>query len=113
VDCRETLTELEAHLHKLQEDHKNKQLALSLDLRYIHRSRSLTFLHLAQIQIQIVILVHTCKTLVKNDSFYSKIMVLDFTLTWVRIITVRYGTGMGGVLGRGEGGGGYENGRRD
>jgi len=31
---RETLTELEAHLHQLEEDHKNKQLALSLDLRY-------------------------------------------------------------------------------
>ena len=30
---RETLTELEAHLHKLEEDHKNKQLALSLDAR--------------------------------------------------------------------------------
>ena len=30
---RETLTELEAHLHKLEEDHKNKQLALSLDTR--------------------------------------------------------------------------------
>jgi len=30
---RETLTELEAHLHKLEEDHKNKQLALSLDQR--------------------------------------------------------------------------------
>jgi len=30
---RETLTELEAHLHKLEEDHKNKQLALSLDSR--------------------------------------------------------------------------------
>ena len=31
---RETLTELEAHLHKLEEDHRNKQLALSLDTRY-------------------------------------------------------------------------------
>jgi len=30
---RETLTELEAHLHKLEEDHKNKQLALALDTR--------------------------------------------------------------------------------
>jgi len=30
---RETLTELEAHLHKLEEDHRNKQLALSLDTR--------------------------------------------------------------------------------
>ncbi len=34
VTPRETLTELEAHLHKLEEDHKNKQLASSLDLRY-------------------------------------------------------------------------------
>ena len=33
VRLRETLTELEAHLHKLEEDHKNKQLALSLDTR--------------------------------------------------------------------------------
>ena len=33
-DDRETLTELEAHLHKLEEDLKNKQLALSLDLRF-------------------------------------------------------------------------------
>ncbi len=32
---RETLTELEAHLHKLEEDHKNKQLALSLDQRLL------------------------------------------------------------------------------
>jgi len=30
---RETLTELEAHLHKLEEDHRNKQLALALDTR--------------------------------------------------------------------------------
>merc|ERR1711936_526559 len=30
---RETLTELEAHLHKLEEDHKNKQLALALHSR--------------------------------------------------------------------------------
>ena len=33
---RETLTELEAHLHKLEEDHKNKQLALSLDTRFVN-----------------------------------------------------------------------------
>ena len=33
-NCRETLTELEAHLHKLEEDHKNKQLALALDTRF-------------------------------------------------------------------------------
>ena len=32
---RETLTELEAHLHKLEEDHKNKQLALALDTRLV------------------------------------------------------------------------------
>merc|ERR1719264_1276418 len=31
--ARETLTELEAHLHKLEEDHRNKQLALALDTR--------------------------------------------------------------------------------
>merc|ERR1712226_982122 len=30
---RETLTELEAHLHKLEEDHRDKQLALALDTR--------------------------------------------------------------------------------
>jgi hypothetical protein len=36
---RETLTELEAHLHKLEEDHKNKQLALSLDLRYFKEDK--------------------------------------------------------------------------
>ena len=32
---RETLTELEAHLHKLEEDHRNKQLALALDTRLV------------------------------------------------------------------------------
>ena len=30
------MTELEAHLHKLEEDHKNKQLALSLDTRFVN-----------------------------------------------------------------------------
>lgn len=29
------MTELEAHLHKLEEDHKNKQLALALDTRLV------------------------------------------------------------------------------
>jgi tektin-2 len=32
---RETLTELEAHLHKLEEDHKNKCLALALDTQCV------------------------------------------------------------------------------
>jgi len=39
---RETLTELEAHLHKLEEDHKNKQLALSLDTRCMDTRKRLT-----------------------------------------------------------------------
>ena len=29
------MTELEAHLHKLEEDHRNKQLALALDTRLV------------------------------------------------------------------------------
>merc|ERR1712128_355755 len=39
---RETLTELEAHLHKLEEDHKNKQLALSLDTRCMDTRKRLS-----------------------------------------------------------------------
>merc|ERR1711962_336142 len=39
---RETLTELEAHLHKLEVDHKNKQLALSLDTRCMDTRKRLS-----------------------------------------------------------------------
>jgi len=39
---RETLTELEAHLHKLEEDHQNKQLALSLDTRCMDTRKRLS-----------------------------------------------------------------------
>merc|ERR1712172_21814 len=39
---RETLTELEAHLHKLEEDHRNKQLALALDTRCMDTRKRLT-----------------------------------------------------------------------
>jgi hypothetical protein len=64
-----------------------------------------------QIQIQIfyfsqgrvkIKLVHICNTLVKNDSIYSKKMVLHFTPTLGSGMTVIYRIGFGAVLGRGE-----------
>ena len=68
---RETLTELEAHLHKLEEDHKNKQLALSLDSRFKFKLLFMIFMHsnkniFLQINDQWLIKISFCNLMI-ND----------------------------------------------